>query len=323
MCARGAYDPPVRVRRIVLVGLLLSLGLLSACAPTVSQPVGPVASADPTGCGRATRDAGTTTSRTLQVDGRARTYAVHLPAGYDAARPTPVVLAFHGHGMAPSTLEAFSGFDDGAAIAVYPQASGTSPADGWQGAPYASGADDVAFVSDLLDDLEASFCVDPAHIGAAGISNGGGFVSLLSCALPGRIAAFAVVAGAIYPAHNPPCPSARPVPVIEFHGTADPVIAYGGGTAHGTAFASVDQWLDEQVHRDGCASTPSETRIGADVVAQTWSGCRAPGAVVHYRIDGGGHTWPGAAGRDGPGETTQTISATTLIERFFAAHPLA
>ncbi len=41
-----------------------------------------------------------------------------------------------------------------------------------------------------------------------------------------------------------------------------------------------------------------------------------------YRIEGGGHSWPGAAPDRGAGLTTQQISATDLILAFFADHRL-
>ena len=36
--------------------------------------------------------------RSLEVDGKARSYLVHVPPQYDASEATPVVLAFHGAG---------------------------------------------------------------------------------------------------------------------------------------------------------------------------------------------------------------------------------
>ena len=41
-----------------------------------------------------------------------------------------------------------------------------------------------------------------------------------------------------------------------------------------------------------------------------------------YRIDGGGHTWPGADPRKAIGLTTQQVSATDQILAFFARHRL-
>lgn len=295
----------------------------SAGAAGASGTAGTSGATGTSGCGSDATPAGSSSTRSVSVAGVTRTAQLHVPNGYDGSTPTPVILAFVGHGMSTQKLEGFSGLDDGDALVLYPQPAGSDPQNGWEGAPYASGQDDVAFVGALLDDLEAHLCVDTARVFAAGISNGGGFVSLLSCRLPARIAAFAVVSGAIYPADDPACPTVPAVPVVEFHGTADPVIPYDGGTSHAAALEPVTQWLDEQAQRSGCASSPTRTAIGSDVTQQQWCGCQGRGALTHYRIEGGGHTWPGATATSGPGATTQTISATRIIEDFFAAHPLS
>lgn len=290
--------------------------------PTSGDQGSPNAAGSASGCGSGS-PAGSTSTRTVTVDGITRTARLHVTSAYDATTPTPVIVAFVGHGMSIDKLEDFSGLDDSDALVLYPQPAGTDPQNGWQGAPYASGQDDIAFVGALLDDLQARECVDTTRVYAAGISNGAGFVSLLSCRMADRIAAFAAVSAAIYPADNPACPSVPAVPVVEFHGTADPVIPYDGGTSHGAALEPVTQWLTEQAQRGACAASPTRTPIGADVIEEQWCGCHGRGALTHYTIDGGGHTWPGATRSSGPGATTQTISATQIIEEFFAAHRLA
>ncbi|MDF2992646.1 MAG: poly(3-hydroxybutyrate) depolymerase [Microbacterium sp.] len=322
----------MRVRSLAAFLLLVGTAL-AGCASPMTAPTptprpsasitSPTPSATTVGCGVPVPDpVGKTTPGTLAVDGQNRTFAVHVPADYDATTPTPVILAFHGHGMSPTALEGFSDLDDSGALVVYPKAGGASQKDGWQGAPYSSGLDDVGFVSSLIDTVSSRYCVDADRVSAVGISNGGGFVALLACTLPDRIAAFAVVAGAVYPAYNPGCPTALPTPIIEFHGTADPVTAFDGADRNGTPLASVSRWLTREAQRNGCAPQPTRTRLGSDVDQNTWTGCQGRGALIQYRVNGGGHTWPGAVAQSGPGVTTQTISATDLILAFFEDHPL-
>lgn len=303
----------MRLRPLVALAALVVAGtVLAGCGAGTSEP--PTAS----GCdANPSLEPGMSIPLAVTVDGAARGYTVHVPATMTAQIPTPLILAFAGYRMPPGQLEQLSGLDGSGAIVVYPQAASTAAGVGWQGAPYSSGADDVAFTTALLDDVESRLCIDPKRVFAAGISNGGGFVSLLSCALPERIAAFAVVSGAIYPVTNPPCASGSPVPVVEFHGTADDVIPYDGGIRHDATVAPVSLWLSQVATRNGCATDPRSESVATGVERQTWTGCHDRGALVHYRIDGGGHVWPGAAGS---GETA--ISATTLIETFFTAHPL-
>lgn len=293
---------------------------LAACAPA-SHTTSQAASASPsptTAC-----DAGATPppppddpERKVTVGTTPRTFLLHVPDDYSAKRPVPLVLAFHGHGSSAQQLEQFSGLDDSDAIVAYPQGSVRDGQAGWQSAPYASGADDVSFAQELIEMLTHQYCV--RGVFAAGISNGGGLVSLLMCTLPDTIDAFAVVAGAIYP-ESAPCRRTQPVPVIEFHGTDDTVIDYDGGTSHGAAYSSTPEWLAKTAQVNGCTGQ-EQSSIPPDVTRTTWTGCAPGGDVVAYTIAGGGHTWPGAAAPSGPGAATQTIAATDLMLAFFEAH---
>ena len=74
--------------------------------------------------------------------------------------------------------------------------------------PPPGSADDVAFLTGLVPALAARYCIDTSRV----------------------FAAVAPVAGLRLPS---PCPATRPVPVIVFHGTADPIDPYNG---HGQAY---------------------------------------------------------------------------------------
>ena len=267
---------------------------------------------------------GQTVTGSVTSGGVVRTYRIHLPANYRSYLPTPVIMTFGGRGESSTTIEGYSDFDDLNAIAVYPDGlPGEGGQTAWEGAPYASTADDVLFVSDLLNQLQSTLCVDPLHIYADGKSNGGGFAALLACQMPGRIAAFGMVAGAFYPGTSEGCQAGLPVSLVDFHGTADTVIAYDGNPNRlGSTLPAVMDWVAGWGANDACNSTPISTDIGTDVVEFDYYGCADRSSVVHYRVVGGGHTWPGATIENGPGVTTLTISATKIMWQFFLEHPL-
>ncbi|MET8957040.1 alpha/beta hydrolase family esterase [Streptomyces sp. NPDC004393] len=261
-------------------------------------------------------------AQTLTSGGQQRSYLVHVPADYQDAEHTPLILAFHGAGESDAQIESYSNLSTLDAIVLYPEGTtGTNGDASWEGAPYSSGADDVRFTQDLLDRTQAQFCVAPDRVYATGKSNGGGFTALLACQLPRRIAAFAPVAGAYYPQTMRGCRHSPPVPMLEFHGTGDPVIHYDGGTSHGENYPSIPRWLNTWITKDRCTAH-SRHAIGSDVVKFDWSRCARGTEVTHYRIIGGGHTWPGAVKPSGPGATTRTISATAIMWEFFIHHPL-
>lgn len=319
-------------RAFLILAAFVGIGLvLSACATqtptshaTVEPDTGRVkdSSIQSIGCGISSSPAGQpSVTDSIESGGHERTYVLHVPTNYVPGKATPLILMFHGRGGSGAAAEKFTGFSASDAIVVYPNGLVSQGQTAWESAPYASGTSDVAFVSALITHLQTNLCIDPARIYAAGISNGGGFTSLLACELPDRIAAFGIVAGALYVTPSADCSFTTPAPIIEFHGTADPVIRYGGGTSHGTRYLSVDEWLNKQVASMSCGSEPVKTQIGSDITESAWSGCSSRGDLIHYRVTGGGHTWPGATVVSGPGQTTQTISATALMLSFFASHP--
>lgn len=314
---------------IAAASVALALAAATVAAPSAEAAPAPRApashgQADTPGCGTEPAVApGSSATLTLESGGIERSAIVHVPAAYDPLDPTPVVLAFHGRGSTGAEIQAFSGIDALPAIAVYPEGVPTDGRQAWQGAPYAApGVDDVAFVDDLLDAVEAGYCVDERRILATGKSNGGGLVALLACTSSDRIAAFVPVAGAYYPGTTAGCDGGAAAPVLAFHGTADATIAYEGGVGNGEPYLGVGTWLDGWADRDGCVTSTTRP-LTADTTSTTWRGCDRGLAVEHVAVVGGGHTWPGALAYSGGGYATQSISATELAWAFLLQHPLA
>lgn len=298
----------------ILAALLLFGSPQAAFAAEPAGPQAPETPASP-GCGHALAPdlaAGKTTSRTVVSGGSSRTYLAHVPAGYDPSRPTPVVLNFHGFLSNPKTQNAASGFeaisDREGFILVTPDGG-----IGWRFAE-ASREANTAFVRDVVTRVRNDLCVDPKRVFAAGKSQGGFMASWLACAAPDLVASVAPVAGMYEPA-----PSCRPIPILEFHGTADSTIPFGGGhvLVLGTypgAVAVMDEWA----RVNGCAGAPETAQITAHVRRVTYRGCAAE--TIQYITDAG-HTWPGALVREGDGTAPADLPASQLIWDFFKAHP--
>lgn len=217
-----------------------------------------------------------------------RSYRVHLPAQFDKDSYYPLVLFYAGKGGTAEGIEYTFGTDSLPVIAVYPQS--TASTDGslaWESAPYSSKVDDVAFTAAILDQLQAKLCVDKTRIYAAGFSNGGGFASLLSCKLSERVAAIAIVSGAMYaPASG--CKPPRPVPLINIHGDSDGIVPYGGSlTRH---LPNIDAWTHDRAVLNGCRNSFTDAARPSQVVT-TWSDCAGNATVESVRVIGGGHGW--------------------------------
>ncbi len=276
-------------------------------------------------------------SRTLQIEAQTRSYLVHVPPNYCAAKRTPVVLIFHGAGMNAALMQGFSGLnsksDEAGFVAVYPNGTGAGPfltfnSGGVEWGLVAKQPDDVAFVSRLLDDLGTVVNVDPKRIFATGMSNGGMMCYRLAAELSDRIAAIAPVAGTMAAAEAKP---KRPVPVLHFHGTEDRLVPYGGPDQRVPkflTFKSVEDSVTTWGKLNGCREEPLIEELpdaaddGTKVTRKTY--CADNGAeVILVTVTGGGHTWPGREPRIGLiGRSTRDISATDMIWEFFGRHPM-
>ncbi|MEI7836441.1 MAG: GxxExxY protein [Planctomycetota bacterium] len=276
--------------------------------------------------------------RSLKVDGRSRSYVVHVPPQYDATKATPVVLAFHGAMGNGQRMVRFSGLnktaDSAGFVAVYPNGTGLGNSilffnAGGVAKPMGRPADDVKFVAELLDDLAKAMNVDARRVYATGMSNGGMMCYRLAAELSDRIAAIAPVSGT---QATEECNPKRPVPVMHFHGTDDKLVPFGGPnqrTPKWIKFKSVDDTVKLWAKLNNCPTEPTVTDLpdtakdGTSVKKMVYGPGKDGAEVVLFIIKGGGHTWPG---QTPPvsfiGKSTRNISANDLIWEFFQKHPM-
>ena len=217
--------------------------------------------------------------------------------------------------------------DENGFIVVYPEGSGFGPKS-WEitGSETPARMPDVVFISDLIDKLEASYNIDKTRIYANGMSNGGSMAFVLSCTLSDRIAAVGMVSAGLYPEWNW-CTDHRPVPVIAFHGTADPICPYIGGPSKlaGGSFPSVRGFFANWSRRNQCRTSPIESSVRADVTRLEYTNCAGDAGVVLYTVKGEGHQWPGGrpiVAKWLVGPYSHSIDATRQMWAFFREHQL-
>ncbi|MGA3294411.1 MAG: PHB depolymerase family esterase [Candidatus Acidiferrales bacterium] len=273
----------------------------------------------------ASRTAERTKFASLTIDGRTGTYLLHVPATYDATRKIPLVLVLHGAMQSPEGAERMSGMSELADkenfLVAYPSGTGRlSRVPTWNsgnccGYALKNQVDDVAFIRALIDTLGRDYSVDPRRVYVTGISNGAMMSYRLACELADKIAAIAPVEGA----QNLECRPSNPVSVIIFHGTADRLVPFNGGsTPYQLAGHRNDTPVMDAVafwvKADGCTSAPQRAET-PEVHTTIYSGCANGTGVALYAIQGGRHMWPGHP------LSGNNVRATDLMWSFFIQHP--
>jgi polyhydroxybutyrate depolymerase len=265
---------------------------------------------------------------TLDVAGVQRSYwlargAGEPPTGEPQPGGPPLLMVLHGSGSTgQGVATAFT------SLAARGPAAGVTVVfpDGWEGIWHIArppegepALDDAAFLVALARQLQPDAGGPPPPVFLAGVSNGGGFAEHVARYGLLPLAGLFLVVPTIreFSRQAEPVPRQR-VPVTIMAGTGDPSVPYEGGplspkgmiglimrrraARHGDLPAERRVPPMEAVARDwaagngitgepaveplpGVAGDPPVTRL-------TWSAPGCPPVVV-YRIEGGGHGWPG------------------------------
>lgn len=272
-----------------------------------------------------------TSNGRLVSSGENREYLLYVPQSYNPESPVPLVVSIHGFSDWPAHHSRMTGWnkiaEEEGLIVVYP--SGTGYPKRWRMPQYDGNEEgtmkDVLFISDLIDELQLKYNIDPSRVFVNGLSNGGGMSYVAGCFLSNRIAAVGGVAGYYnFPLEN--CTPERALPTIAFHGTADPIVSYYGNRTDTSDYTSpnVAEWIRSLAQLNGCSLEPAQLEAPELVSGIWYSGCNGNADVKFYTIEGGGHTWPG--GKPLPkwitGITYKDLPATRLIWEFYQQHPL-
>ena len=234
---------------------------------------------------------------------------VHVPAGYDSAVATPLIVLLHGYTLSGEGQDAYMGLSDlvddyGFLMAAPDGTKENGPDENrfWNASRsccnfFESEVDDSTYLADLIDSIKGDYNVDDTRVFLVGHSNGGFMSYRMAHDHSDTIAAIASLAGADQ-SEGRPTPD-DPVHVLQIHGTADTVISYEGGVfrggaPHPGARESVEAWAAH----NGCATTGVDTGTfdldggldGAETVVTRYaSGCRPGGSAELWTITDGSH----------------------------------
>ncbi len=247
---------------------------------------------------------------TIDISGVEREYLVHLPPQFDSKKNTPLLIKLHGQDTNAYEALSYSELNELADqenfVVVYPQ-SLHSPLPFFEDADlnhwdvYGLESDaafkDVEFIESLTKHLIKTYNLSPDQVYLSGFSNGAAFAQRLVCERPETFAGLLIVGFDLPDPIAANC-SKLNMPIVFVRGTQDPLVPFGGfenftpgAEVAATKLASIN----------GCSTERIETRIidsdpedSTTVTQYDFKGCQqAP--VRFYRVNNGGHTWPGVA----------------------------
>ncbi|GAC1480681.1 MAG: PHB depolymerase family esterase [Gemmatimonadaceae bacterium] len=274
------------------------------------------------------------TFRSIDIGGRTRTYFLHVPAGLAPGARPPLLLVLHGSGQSANDIINQSRMNEAADrhgfLVAYP--NGTSWLRyfllSWNsgrccGDAHAYGSDDVGFLRALVELIPVALHGDTARVYAAGFSDGGRMAYRLGCELSEKVAAIAVLSGAM---PDTTCRPARAVSLIAVHGTADKRLPYATGATRqqirrGSYHLSIPGNVAFWAARDRCSTSPLRDSTGA-TTRDAYPGCPGGRDVVLYTLIGWGHAWPETLPVwDDEARIPRQAQANDVLLDFLAAHP--
>ncbi len=232
----------------------------------------------------------------VNVDGKNRTFIMHVPSAYKGDKPVALVVDYHpigGSGQGELSSSPYKGkTDPEGVITLYPD--GTSKpggmGNGWNVGPCCSNDDDVKFSREMIKAVEEKVCIDVKRVYATGFSMGGGMSNHVACNMSDIYAAVAPAAMDLNTTNSAKCNPERPVPIIMFRGTNDPVCRYQGGDSgfnDGLNFLGAEKNFKFWADKNGCTGSPSKNSNGCD----EYSNCKDGVKVILCTKQGGGHDY--------------------------------
>lgn len=269
-----------------------------------------------------------------------RSYIVHLPLVEKMNKAVPVLFHLHGGGGTAKgtrglTFGRFNALSDrDGFIVVYPNAIEKNWNDGRKSdavTAWKEDIDDVGFIVAIIDELDEKYKIDRSRIFTTGMSNGGFMSTRLLCEKPDLFRGGAILTAQISLDYLPKCNPTQPTAVLVMNGTEDPLVPYDGGDikvfrkSRGKII-STDAYVEFWKDKNGCTTKKSTVQLpdrrddGTTVSVDEYIHCETNGALILYRIEGGGHTWPGGKQYLGErliGKTSRDIVACDVIWDFF------
>jgi polyhydroxybutyrate depolymerase len=264
------------------------------------------------------------------VDGLKRTYLLHVPTGYNKSKSYPLVFCLHGSAGNSKTQSERTKFsqlaDKEGFFIVYPEAE--NKARQWNaGFELNNKVDDVNFIRTLIGQFSAKYNIDQNAVYCSGLSSGAMMAYRLGVELSDKISAIASVAGTLTKIASTSYPSFS-IPLLIIHGTKDTRVPWESKTNDSKSLIfSVQETLRRWQIFNNATTIPQITKLGdkdkkddCTVDKKVYSSISNSSKITVFKVNGGGHGWPGIKPEGESGNITNDINATEEIWKFFKAH---
>jgi polyhydroxybutyrate depolymerase len=297
-----------------------------------------------TACVRPNREAGKNIDFSLDVDGRMRTWILHVPPISDADEPLPLLVVLHGTYGTGSKMQRALGFDAYADqhgfYVAYPdayQTPGERDTARWNDgrgtlASSLQEIDDVRFIIEMIAEIGRHVVLDTRRVYVTGASNGGMLTYRLGCETSEVFAGIAPVIANIPEPIFAACTPQATLDFLSINGNLDPFMPIDGGEVcenvrfgcEGGQVVAQAQSVAKFAQSSGCEPDPLieilpvSEQDGTSVALQTFAACQSEARVLAYIVQGGGHTWPPLPSQlQASGPRTKNLDATRVIVDFF------
>ncbi len=252
-----------------------------------------------------------------------RRYRLFVPAG--AGEGAPLVVMLHGCTQDPDDFARGTRFNQAAAgagvIVAYPEQTGAHNPQkcwSWYDPAHQARGGEPSLVAGIAREVTAARRVDPRRVYVAGVSAGAAMAINTAVAYPELFAAAGAHSGVAYRAATTvpqalaamqrgaavpdSIAAAQAVPLIVFHGAADPVVKPENGRQLAAQWARAGGLKDFQRH-----AVDTATRDVYGPFLEVWT------------VEGLGHAWSGGS-PEGTYTDARGPDATREMLRFFLAH---
>jgi poly(hydroxyalkanoate) depolymerase family esterase len=294
---------------------------------------------------------------TVTIASGSRNYQLWVPSGYDRNKPAPLVMMLHGCMQNPETFAASSGMNEIAEknnfLVVYPeQTAAANPLKCWNWfdpKDQMRESGEPALLAAIVRQIPTSYQTDTSRVYIAGISAGGAMATVMGATYPDLFSAIGVSAGLEFKAaitvegglaamkQGGPDPAQqgllafnamgasararRRMPVIVFHGDADPYVNPTNAEQVMQQWAKTNDYLANNKINNSVTAQPALTLEGSVVGGYAYTRFiykERTGRFVMEKwiVKGLGHAWSGSPAA-GPFADPKGPNASAEMWRFF------